>query len=212
MNDTSNDELRQHPRRPGRFPLYVALQGELYHKMVTVEARDISAGGLAFETRTSLPKDAKTTVMLGKLEGLPGTAHIEARVVHSEPLPGSDSFAVGVRFVRFVDITAEELMQAKSKIASRVVRGSERPMGRMQAIASAWSYTGEYRDVDTELKNFDAVSLENVREYLDRYPLDASTVIAIPHWLTASHDLTGADLTVAHAGELTLDRLATLWP
>ena len=75
-------------------------------------------------------------------------------------------------------ITAEELMQAKSKIASRVVRGSERPMGRMQAIASAWSYTGEYRDVDTELKNFNAVSLENVREYLDRYPLDSSTVIA----------------------------------
>jgi HAD superfamily hydrolase (TIGR01509 family) len=35
--------------------------------------------------------------------------------------------------------------------------------------------------------------------------------IAIPHWLTHTHDLTGADLTVAHAGELTLDRLTTLW-
>lgn len=75
-------------------------------------------------------------------------------------------------------ITSDELNQAKSKIASRVVRGSERPMGRMQAIASAWSYTGEYRDVDTELKNFDAVSLQDVRTYLDRYPIDRSTVIA----------------------------------
>ena len=110
MNDTSPDERRQHARRPGRFPLYVALQGELYHKMVTVEATDISKGGLAFETKTSLPKDAKTTVMLGKLEGLPGTAHIEARVVHSQPLPGSESFSIGVRFVRFVDITPEELL------------------------------------------------------------------------------------------------------
>ena len=36
--------------------------------------------------------------------------------------------------------------------------------------------------------------------------------IAIPHWLTERHDLSGADLTVAHAGELTLDRLVTLWP
>jgi HAD superfamily hydrolase (TIGR01509 family) len=36
--------------------------------------------------------------------------------------------------------------------------------------------------------------------------------IAIPHWLTHTHDLTAADLTVAHAGELTLDRLVTLWP
>ena len=34
--------------------------------------------------------------------------------------------------------------------------------------------------------------------------------IAIPHWLTERHDLSGADLTVAHAGELTLERLAAL--
>jgi HAD superfamily hydrolase (TIGR01509 family) len=34
--------------------------------------------------------------------------------------------------------------------------------------------------------------------------------IAIPHWLTASHDLTGADASVAHAGELTVDRLRRL--
>ncbi len=75
-------------------------------------------------------------------------------------------------------ITAEELQLAKSKIASRVVRGSERPMGRMQAIASSWTYTGEFRDVDTELANFDAVSLDDVRHYLNRYPVDRTTVIA----------------------------------
>jgi HAD superfamily hydrolase (TIGR01509 family) len=34
--------------------------------------------------------------------------------------------------------------------------------------------------------------------------------IAIPHWLTERHDLGAAHLTVAHAGELTLDRLASL--
>ena len=34
--------------------------------------------------------------------------------------------------------------------------------------------------------------------------------IAIPHWLTEGHDLSGADLTVAHAGELTLERLLGL--
>jgi beta-phosphoglucomutase-like phosphatase (HAD superfamily) len=34
--------------------------------------------------------------------------------------------------------------------------------------------------------------------------------VAIPHWLTAGHDLSGADLTVAHAGELTLERLTGL--
>jgi predicted Zn-dependent peptidase len=75
-------------------------------------------------------------------------------------------------------ITDQELNQAKSKILSRVVRGSERPMGRMQAIAAAWTYTGEYRDVDTELANFEAVTQADIRAYLDRYPIDRSTVIA----------------------------------
>jgi predicted Zn-dependent peptidase len=74
-------------------------------------------------------------------------------------------------------ITEAELNQAKSKILSRVVRGSERPMGRMRAIAAAWTYTGEYRDVDTELANFDAVSLADIRAYLDRYPIDRGTAV-----------------------------------
>jgi len=35
-------------------------------------------------------------------------------------------------------------------------------------------------------------------------------VVAIPHRLTMSHDLRGADLRVTHAGELTLERLRAL--
>jgi hypothetical protein len=34
--------------------------------------------------------------------------------------------------------------------------------------------------------------------------------IAIPHWLTERHDLSAADLRVAHAGELTLTTLERL--
>ena len=34
--------------------------------------------------------------------------------------------------------------------------------------------------------------------------------VAIPHWLTERHDLSAADLRVAHAGELTVERLARL--
>ncbi len=83
-----------------------------------------------------------------------------------------------LREVQKGGITDAELHQAKSKILSRVVRGSERPMGRMQAIAAAWSYTGEYRDVDTELANFDAVSQNDIRAYLDAYPIDQQTVVA----------------------------------
>src|SRR5262249_30192713 len=75
-------------------------------------------------------------------------------------------------------ITQEELNQAKSKILSRVVRSSERPMGRMQAIGMSWTYLGKYRSVDEELAAFDAVTLGKVRELLDRYPLTRTTTFA----------------------------------
>jgi predicted Zn-dependent peptidase len=76
-------------------------------------------------------------------------------------------------------ITDEELQQAKSKILSRVVRGSERPMGRMQAIGMSWTYLNQYRSVDEELKAFEAVSLKSIREVLDRYPVDQVTTLAL---------------------------------
>ncbi len=97
-----------------------------------------------------------------------------------EPEVAESNLAIVQKILQDVQkgsITAEELKLAKSKIASRVVRSSERPMGRMSAIASAWSYTGEYRDVDTELANYDAVTLGDVREFLDQYPIDKATIV-----------------------------------
>ncbi len=84
-----------------------------------------------------------------------------------------------LRDVRQNGITEDELRQAKSKIGSRVVRGSERPMGRMQAIGMTWTYLQTYRTVDQELKAFDSVSLKTIREVLDRYPIDRFTTLAL---------------------------------
>lgn len=75
-------------------------------------------------------------------------------------------------------LTAEEFDRAKSKIASRIVRGNEVPMGRMSAVASAWLFHREYRDVDTMLAKYEAVTLADVRRYMDEYPLDRLTVVA----------------------------------
>ncbi|AWM38934.1 Protease 3 precursor [Gemmata obscuriglobus] len=76
-------------------------------------------------------------------------------------------------------ITDEEFQQAKNKILSRIVRRSERPMGRMMALASMWTYTGEYRDVDTEVARFDAVTQADIRAYLDAYPIDRNMVVSL---------------------------------
>jgi predicted Zn-dependent peptidase len=81
--------------------------------------------------------------------------------------------------VRQDGVTAEELQQAKSKIGSRVVRASERPGGRMQALGAAWTYLREYRSVDDELTAFDAVTTDAIREVLERFPIDQVTELAL---------------------------------
>lgn len=79
--------------------------------------------------------------------------------------------------VREHGLTDDELAQAKNKITSRVVRSSERPMGRMSTIAGAWLYRGEYSDPDVEIARYDAVDAAAIRRYLDLFPVDALTTI-----------------------------------
>lgn len=76
-------------------------------------------------------------------------------------------------------ITPEELNTAKSKILSRVVRGSERPMGRMQALGMAWTYLGKYRSVDDELKAFEAVTLADIRRVLEEFSFQDVATLAL---------------------------------
>jgi predicted Zn-dependent peptidase len=76
-------------------------------------------------------------------------------------------------------ITEEELSQARNKMLSRVVRGSERPKGRMVALGMNWVYHHEYRSVDDDLKAYEAVTLADVRRVLERYPLDNPTTVAL---------------------------------
>jgi len=81
--------------------------------------------------------------------------------------------------VQKTSVTADELATAKSKVLSRVVRGSERPMGRMQALGMAWTYLGKYLSVDDELQAFEAVDLKAIREVLDQYPLTSPAIAAL---------------------------------
>ena len=75
-------------------------------------------------------------------------------------------------------ITDEELQQSKTKVMSREVRASERPHRRMMTVVKDLVYRHEYRSVDDELTAWDAVTMDDVREVLDRYPLTNQTVTA----------------------------------
>ena len=99
-----------------------------------------------------------------------------------EPENTEENLAIVQEILRQVQaegVTAEELAQAKSKILSRVVRGSERPSGRMQALGMSWTYLGKYRTVDEELAAFEAVTLADIRAVLDQYPFDKLSVTAL---------------------------------
>ena len=76
-------------------------------------------------------------------------------------------------------IAEEELIQAKSKVLSRVVRGGERPMGRMMAIGMQHVYWNTYHTVDEELKFFGEVNRKKIRDVLKTYPLDQATTLAL---------------------------------
>ena len=76
-------------------------------------------------------------------------------------------------------VTAAELAQAKSKINSRVVLGSERPRGRLFTVGGNWVQRHEYRTVHEDLAAVDALTVESLAEVLARYPLSTNTTLAI---------------------------------
>jgi predicted Zn-dependent peptidase len=75
-------------------------------------------------------------------------------------------------------ITPEEFQQVKTKVMSREVRAGERTQRRMMTVVKDWIYRDEYRSVDDELAEWDAVTMDDIRAVLDRYPLTNQTVTA----------------------------------
>jgi hypothetical protein len=103
-------ERRQHKRLRIRVPLYIELPAGIFQKNVTIEALDVSKGGLSFETSRPVPEGAEARIMVARLGGLPDMAHIEARVIHCETSVDGRSTTVGVQFIQLVGVTPEELI------------------------------------------------------------------------------------------------------
>lgn len=76
-------------------------------------------------------------------------------------------------------ISLAELNQFKSKIKSRIVLGSERPMGRMFSVGSNWVHWREYHSVRDDMQLIDAVTLDDVNQVLAKYPLTECTTVTI---------------------------------
>ena len=75
--------------------------------------------------------------------------------------------------------TPEELERARTKVSSRVVLGSERPMGRLTSLGGNWLYRKEYRSVEDDLALLQKISMQDIRTALDRYPVLQSTTVGL---------------------------------
>lgn len=76
-------------------------------------------------------------------------------------------------------ISPAELAQAKSKVNSRVVLGSEKPRGRLFTVGGNWLQRREYRTVQQDLAAVDAVRCDQLAAVMARYPLDECTTVVI---------------------------------
>ncbi len=76
-------------------------------------------------------------------------------------------------------ITEEELEQAKNKVSSAIVLGSERPMRRLSTLGATWLYRSEYQSAEDDLNKLQSMTVGSIRDLLDAYPLGATTTVGV---------------------------------
>lgn len=83
------------------------------------------------------------------------------------------------REVEVNGVTEAELEQAKNKAASSIVLSGERPRSRLFKIGGSWAKRREYKSVKDVLDMVRAITLDDIRQVLDRYPLSAGSAVAV---------------------------------
>jgi c-di-GMP-binding flagellar brake protein YcgR len=105
---------RQYERFRIKVPVYIAEEGGTFRKIVSLESRDVSVGGLCFETSRPIRLHAKSKVVVSKLGDLAEPVLIHARVAYLEQDPVTGRQTVGLEFLEFANVTPEDLMPAST--------------------------------------------------------------------------------------------------
>ena len=107
--EDARPESRRHRRFFIRVPLYISIEGTVVRRTVHLESRDVSAGGMSFETGRDVPLAAESQVVLASMGEERSTVSIRGRVVWTRPIPETGRFCVGVMFTDFDGLSREEL-------------------------------------------------------------------------------------------------------
>lgn len=76
-------------------------------------------------------------------------------------------------------VTDDEVELAKTKVATRLVLRSERPMGRLSSLGNNWLVRREYRSVEDDLATLQALTIDDLRQLVAQYPLTATTTVGV---------------------------------
>jgi predicted Zn-dependent peptidase len=68
-------------------------------------------------------------------------------------------------------VTEDELTKAKNKVLSALVIKNELPMGRLVDLGFNWTYLGQYRPVEEDVKAIKTVTTSEINALLKDYPL-----------------------------------------
>lgn len=83
-------------------------------------------------------------------------------------------------------IHEDELRRAKDKLVSRTVLDGDSAFSRMQDLAYTWAAKKEVRSIQDEIAEIEAVTLEDVRRVLNRFPCTEHQVLTAYGPLEAS--------------------------
>jgi predicted Zn-dependent peptidase len=72
-------------------------------------------------------------------------------------------------------VTLDDLERLRSKLATGVTIGGERPADRMQRLGRLWLYLGKYTTLEEEIERINAVTLDDLRATAAAFPLRPQT-------------------------------------
>ena len=73
-------------------------------------------------------------------------------------------------------LVQDDLDRARARTATAAVISAERPMGRVNRLASGWLRRGTYVPIEEEMRRIDAITIEDLRACAMKYPLEPSVV------------------------------------
>ena len=76
-------------------------------------------------------------------------------------------------------VTEDELRRAQSKVCSQIILQSERPSNRLFSVGGNWLQRREYQTVRETVNIYQAITCDDVKQYLKRFPLSHKTTVAV---------------------------------